>query len=243
VKLAATTRNSDPQALAWDTGFWNIRVGRATHLDGLSEWAVENTMGLVCLLVDTMPEVQKAEERGFRMMDVRLTLSRPTTMQSSTARLIRDGDGDALVEIARTAFPLTRFYADPRLDDARCGDMYVVWTKALIGGAADAVLVREGSSRVAPGGFSKADPIGYVTINVGHDGTGEIGLIAVKEGMRGGGIGADLVRGAIDLALVRGADRIDVVTQGLNVGAIRTFEACGFRVVRTQFWLHRWYDA
>jgi ribosomal protein S18 acetylase RimI-like enzyme len=107
--------------------------------------------------------------------------------------------------------------------------MYVVWTKALIGGAADAVLVRDDNH----------GPIGYVTINVGHDGAGEIGLIAVKEGLRGGGIGADLVRGAIDLAMVRGADRIDVVTQGLNVGAIRTFEACGFRVVRTQFWLHK----
>lgn len=229
MKVTATTMQADPERLAWDTEFFGVPVGRATHLKGLTKWANENQVGLVCLLADTVAEVQQAEERGFRLMDVRLTLSRPTTMMSSSARLIRSDEVPALCEIARSAYPLTRFYADPRLSDDRCGDMYAEWTRSLCDGAADVVLVAN----------RKGEPIGYVTVNV--DGlASEIGLIAVQDGLRGHGIGADLVRGAIDVAKVRGAEQMTVVTQGLNVGAIRTFEGCGFRTSRTQFWLHKW---
>ena len=66
-KITVTTRTADPQMMAWDTTFWKQRVGRATSLDGLSEWAIENTVGLMCLLVDSMKprEIQEAEERAF----------------------------------------------------------------------------------------------------------------------------------------------------------------------------------
>lgn len=229
MKVSATTRTSDPEMMAWDTEFWGVRVGRATRLDGLGEWAVANTVGLVCLLVDTMAEVQEATERGYRMMDVRVTLARPTTMKPSSARLFRDDDLPALLEIARGAYTHTRFYADPKLDNDRCGNLYAEWTRSLCAGAADVVLVSGNRS-------------GYVTVNV-EGSRAYIGLIAVAEGLRGAGIGADLVRGAVDFAKAHGATKIEVVTQGLNTGAIRTFEACGFRVEETQFWLHKWYEA
>ncbi len=230
MKLSVTTRNSDPQQLAWDSEFWQCRVGKATQLDGLSEWAIENAMGLVCLLVDTIQEVQEAESRGFRLMDVRVTLSRPAAMKPASVRLLRETDVPVLCEIARTAYPLTRFYSDPTLDDDRCGDLYAEWTRSLCAGAADVVLVAD-----------QDGPVGYVTVNT--DGpVGEIGLIAVKDGLRGTGIGADLVRGAVDVAKVKGCGSVDVVTQGANVGALRTFEACGFRITKVQWWLHRRFE-
>lgn len=240
--MSATTRNADPQRLAWDTEFWGVRVGRATHLDGLGDWAVENTMGLICLLVDTVGEAQDAQARGFRLMDVRVTLSRPAAMKPSSARLLRDEDVDALCTIARTAFPLTRFYADPLLDDDRCGDLYVEWTRSLCAGAADVVLVAERIMDVGDNRGVARTPVGYVTVSI-DGGVAEIGLIAVADGLRGTGIGADLVRAAVDVAKVRGCHSIDVVTQGANIGALRTFEGCGFRITKTQLWLHRWYDA
>lgn len=232
-KITATTRNSDPELMAWDTEFWGVRVGRATRLDGLSEWAVANTVGLVCLLVDADKphEIQAAEERGFRIMDVRVTLDTRTRARPSSVRLARVEDISRLCAIARHAFPLTRFYADPSLPNERCDDLYAEWTRSLCAGGADIVLVADRDGQ----------PVGYVTVNLDGD-TSEIGLIAVASDFRGQGVGYELVRGALDWAFTRDAKEMTVVTQGRNVGALRTFEGCGFRVANTSLWLHRRYE-
>lgn len=232
MKVAVTTRNSDPQLMAWDTSFWGIRTGRATKLDGLSEWAVANTVGMVALLIDAKNprEAQVAEAQGFRFMDVRMTLQRATARLGSSSRVHELDDIPVLRSIARTAFPLTRFYADPTLDRSRCDDLYEEWTRASCAGAADIVLVAD----------RDAHPVGYVTVSL--DGThSEIGLIAVAADWRGQGIGQDLVSGALNWARLQGAEGMTVVTQGANIGAIRTFEACGFRSYRSALWFHKRY--
>ena len=232
-KITATTECADPQMMSWDTEFWGVRTGRATSLDGLSEWAIANTVGLICLLVDAdrPREIQRAEEQGFRLMDVRVTLdcrTRPFTF--SGVRMARAEDTSRLCAIARHAFPLTRFYADPRLDDDRCDDLYAEWTRSLCAGGADIVLVAE----------RDLVPVGYVTVNRDGD-MSEIGLIAVADDWRGQQIGTELVKAALDWAHLQGCNRMRVVTQGRNIGALRTFEGCGFRIANTSVWLHRWY--
>ena len=231
-KITVTTRNSDPQLMAWDGDFWKVRVGRATSLDGLGEWAVENTVGLMCLLVDAdkPEEIQEAEERGFRFMDVRVTLTMQTTSRLSWARMAYSEDSKKLQAIARHAFHLTRFYADATLDDSRCDDLYAEWTRSLCAGGADVVLVVERDS----------EPVGYITVNGGDH--AEIGLVAVAADYRGQHLGTVLVNGAIDWAHAHNSKTIQVVTQGRNTGALRTFGGCGFRVSNTSIWLHRRHD-
>lgn len=248
MKITATTRNSDPQLMTWDTDFWNVRTARATRLDGLSEWAVANTVGLICLLIDAdnPDEIQEAEARGYRMMDIRVTLQRLTRPIPSLARLARAEDTSRLRAIARHAFPLTRFYADPNLPNERCDDLYDEWTRSLCAGAADVVLVAERFASHTPLPMLRATnlderiPVGYVTVNVDGD-TSEIGLIAVAADFRGQGIGNELVHSAIDWAHAHGAKEMTVVTQGRNIGALRTFEGCGFRIINTSVWLHKHY--
>ena len=244
-KITVTTRNSDPQMMAWDGVFWNTRVGRATSLDGLSEWAVENTVGLMCLLVDAdkPAEIQEAERIGYRFMDIRVTLTMQACSRLSWVRLARAEDTEKLQAIAREAFHLTRFYADPSLDDTRCDDLYAEWTRSLCAGGASVVLVAEPWPTtcqrpiIIPANHDGM-PIGYVTVNLdGND--SEIGLIAVAADWRGQHLGTALVDGAIDWAYAHGAETMNVVTQGRNVGALRTFEGCGFRVSNTQVWMHR----
>ena len=233
-KITVTTRNSDPTMMAWDTDWWSVRTAKATSLDGLGEWAVENTVGLMCLLVDAdkPAEIQEAERIGYRFMDIRVTLTIPTSHRLSWVRLARAEDTAKLRAIAREAFHLTRFYADPTLDDERCDDLYAEWTRSLCAGGASVVLV------VEQDGIGEKIPVGYVTVNVDGDDS-EIGLIAVAADWRGQHLGTALVDGAIDWACVHGAKRMKVVTQGRNVGALRTFEGCGFRVSNTQIWMHR----
>ena len=235
-KLSVTSKTTVagmPKMMAWDGDFWGLRVGRATRLDGLAEWAVENTVGLMCLLIDAdkPEEAQKAEEQGYRFMDVRVTLERYTkAWVLSGSRLARAEDTARLRAIARTAFPVTRFYADPSLDNERCDDLYEEWTRSLCAGAADIVLVAERDKQ----------PVGYVTVNIDRE-KSEIGLIAVACDYRGRGVGHELVQSALDWAYVRDAQTMSVVTQGRNVGALRTFEGCGFRVSNTSLWFHKSY--
>ena len=114
------------------------------------------------------------------------------------------------------------------LDDTRCDDLYAEWTRSLCAGGADVVLV-----------VDKDDmPVGYVTVSQDGDHS-EIGLVAVAADYRGQHLGTVLVNAAIDWAHAHNAKTMSVVTQGRNIGALRTFEGCGFRVSRTQVWLHR----
>ena len=235
MKVAATTDLSDSKVMSWDTEFWGVRTGKAVRFDGLSEWAVANTVGLVFLLIDANDthQAQQAEQHGFRFMDVRVTLEQPHPYirpVQPASRQARPADTDTLCAIARTAFPLTRFYADPSLDDERCDDLYDTWTRSSCEGGADMVLVSE-RDRV---------PVGFVTVDFGDD-TAEIGLIAVAADYRGQGVGGELVDSALDHCWHQRLP-LRVVTQGRNIGALQTFESRGFRTVNTSLWFHKRYQ-
>lgn len=226
-----TTAQKRPEILAWDSEFWNMRIARAYGIDGLSEWAVENTVGLVCLLIDAdrPDEAQKAEEAGFRLTDVRVTLARETSQEEPfSVRMPTEIETNQMVAIARYAHRITRFYADPTLDDDRCDDLYENWMRQSLNGWADAVFVA-------------GETEGYVTVHL--DGSSSsIGLIAVADEARRKGLGEKLVRGAVAYAATRGATEMTVVTQGRNIAAQRLFQACGFRTTNTSLWYHRRYD-
>jgi len=85
-------------------------------------------------------------------------------------------------------------------------------------------------------------PVGYITVSRDAD-HAEIGLVAVAADYRGQHLGTVLVNGAIDWAYTHEATTMTVVTQGRNVGALRTFEGCGFRISNTSLWFHRRFAA
>jgi dTDP-4-amino-4,6-dideoxy-D-galactose acyltransferase len=230
--MSVTTKLEPPEMLGWDTEFWGLRVARATSSDGLKEWACANTVGLIGLLVDDPAEVQRSEENGARFMDIRVTLARPTAIQQPPPRVrpFRASDVETLVAIARASHRITRFYADPRLPDDRCDDLYERWIRQSCEGWAAAVLVCE----------QDAKPAGYITVHIDGD-TSSIGLVAVAEQARRRGYGQELVLGAIDYANRHEAVDMTVVTQGRNVAAQRTFQACRFRTTKTQVWMHQWF--
>src|SRR5947209_15818243 len=95
---------SSGQLLEWDTEFWGVRIARADgpHVDG---WAREN--GVVCayLLVAAADaaSAHDAEERGFRVMDVRVELEAPAVPGEAAVRPHREGDVDRLATVARSS--------------------------------------------------------------------------------------------------------------------------------------------
>lgn len=231
MKIGATTTPQTAEILSWDSEFWNIRTAQAHHPD-VDKWAAENTVGMLWLLVnaDDPERIQEAEDHGWRYMDTRVELvHQPSEANFSFAatRSYRDDDLQALVEIARSAHRITRFYADPHLPDSRCDDLYEAWIRNSCAGWAQGVFIGGGSGR----------PLGYVTVHEGDPTS--LGLIAVAEDARSKGVGRALVARALDWS----EDvPMKVVTQGRNVEAQRLFQRCGFRTTKTELWFHRWMD-
>lgn len=168
-------------------------------------------------------------------MDLRVDLGRDAVPQPlpGGVREARPEDRDGLAEIARRSHGITRFYADPRFPDEGCDRLYATWIERSLDGWADGVLVAERGG--APAGYCSChlDP---------STAAGSIGLIAVDEGARGGGLGVALASAAVGWCAGRGARTMSVVTQGRNAGGLRTFERAGFVVSSIDLWFHKWYE-
>jgi len=229
--------------LDWDSEFWGAPIGRVEggvldqeRLRAVDEWAAATGVACVYFLADSSDasSAHVAEDGGFRLMDLRVELRRPTAGDETTGDLRTAGpaDLDALRTIARASHGVTRFYADPHFPDDRCDDLYDTWITRSLEGWADGVLVAEVDER----------PIAYVSCHLDSAaGAGSIGLIAVDEAARGGGVGVALSRGAVAWCRDRGAQEMSVVTQGRNAAALRTFQRAGFLVDSVGLWFHKWY--
>jgi dTDP-4-amino-4,6-dideoxy-D-galactose acyltransferase len=237
---------AEPAAAAlldWDSEFWGAPIGRVEggvldeeRLRAVDKWAAANDVACVYFLAESSdaPSAHVAEDGGFRLMDLRVELRRPAAGDETTGELrpASPADPDALRAIARASHGVTRFYADPNFPDDRCDDLYDTWISRSLEGWADEVLVAEVDGR----------PVGYVSCHLDRAaGAGSIGLIAVDEVARGGGVGLTLSRGAVAWCRERGAQKMSVVTQGRNAAALRTFQRAGFLVDSVGLWFHKWY--
>lgn len=221
-----TALEPSAELLTWDSEWWGVRVGRSASL--MDEWAVENTVGCMWMLIPAsdQEDVHRAEQGGARVMDVRVTLERDTAPRDARILAATPADLDWMLPLAREAFRgLTRFYADPDLPDERCDDLYANWIIDSLDGWAHAILTH---------------PDGFITVHATGQ-TASIGLIAVDAKARGTGVGRHLTDAAVNWAHAAGYRTITVVTQGCNIPAQRTFQACGFRTSQTDVWLHKWY--
>lgn len=194
--------------------------------------------GAECLyfLADTdeAESFQLAEERGFRLVDIRVTLTWTGNELSireilPPIRPARLDDIPELQSIASKAYDKTRFYADPRFA-SKAPSLYRTWIEQSVRGDADIVLVAELDGR----------PVGYVTGHQKSQQEGHIGLLGVSSSAQGGGVGQALVECGMDWFLQRGIRQVHVVTQGSNIAAQHLYQNCGFRTSKTQLWFHWW---
>ncbi len=214
------------ERLEFDSNLFRIGVWRTGHV---GKWA---PAGCTYLLIDSndTQQIQQAEQHGYRTMDIRVTLDAKTQPGSvGHAQEATGEDSGPLAALAAVAYRgQTRFYADPQLPDTLCDQLYETWLRNNLADPDVTVLVIHRHDQ----------PVGYLTMCADETGA-SIGLVAVDERDRGTGVGRELVLAAVDLAYQRGHQRIRVVTQARNSGALRLYENCGFRVREMSVWLHR----
>jgi ribosomal protein S18 acetylase RimI-like enzyme len=232
--------------LAWDSGFFGMRVGRLQApvltrelLERAQRWCAAHRIACLYVLTDGggPDERRLAEERGVRPVDVRLSLFK-TPLASLAAepddlrvRAATEHDIPRLREIAARSHRGTRFYADPRFPHPQADAMYAHWIEHSIRNAADCVLVGEQAGTV----------VGYISGTL-EPGQGRVALVAVDEPYRGGGLGRGLTMGVLKWFGARGLDAAAVVTQGGETPAVRLYARLGFVPVRRQQWYHWWPD-
>lgn len=247
--------NSLCRYLEWDSDFWGRRMARADAncLDRKSvremrEWCEDEAIDCLYFLADADEEatVRLAEENGFRLADIRLTLERglkgisPAASEPGPPRIrpCVPEDVPALRSIARLSHRDSRFYFDSNFPRALCNRLYEVWIEKSCRGYADGVLVAEHEGLAA----------GYVSCHLSKEATnssdglrGDIGLVGVGASAQGRGLGLSLVEGALGWFAAQGMERVSVVTQGRNVRAQRLYQKCGFKTQSVRLWYHLWF--
>jgi ribosomal protein S18 acetylase RimI-like enzyme len=222
-----------------------VRGGRLTRatLVAIERWVAREGIECLYFLADPGdPETAPlAEESGFRLVDLRVTLERrlggsgpesgagPLRVRPATT-----ADLPRLRRIAAASHRDSRFYHDRHFDRRRCDALYAGWIETSCADPAGVVLVAAVADPAGP-------PAGYVTGTIGEDGEGRIGLFAVAADARGRGVGGALIAAVLDWFAGRGAEPVSVVTQGRNVRAQRLYQRFGMRTRSVELWFHRWW--
>lgn len=230
--------------LPWDSEFFGVRIGSVLphRLDGATAAAVrafreEERIDCLYFLADLGDgaTIRTAEDLGFRMVDVRITLERRGPARSTEPAggdiLIRpaeERDLPILTSLARENHADTRFYYDGRFPRERCDALYAAWIENGVRGQADRVLVPEIDGQAA----------GYITCH--REGPPRIGLLGVGPAAQGRGIGGRLIRAALAWFAGERIERVSVVTQGRNVRAQRAYQREGFQTSAVEVWYHGW---
>jgi len=240
------------ELLEWDTAFWRFRIGKVAgdilteeRAELIERWCRAHQIACLYFLArsDDAETTRVAEDCGFRLVDIRLTLRcepvglfRGDTRGDQDTVLIRDSRPDDVPELERIAaisHRETRFYYDMNFPRSRCASLYETWIRRSCEGYADVVLVAE----------VDAVPAGYVACRIEEEpGAGRIGLLGVSDRMRGRGIGRALVRGSLMWFRERLTQTVTVVTPGRNRAGQRLYQRCGFVTDDTQLWYHKWYS-
>ena len=239
------------ELLPWDSDFFGHRIGRVigntltrAMCQTLEDWTLNERIEVLYFLTraDCISSIQAAQEFGFYMTDIRMTLAIPKGYRTRTSassqpgelliRSVVPGDLPGLEAIARSSHRDTRFFSDPRFPRSKAEDLYATWIRLECGGKANLVLVVSTRDQV---------PMGYVSCHLDPPaGSGQIGLIAIQETARGKGVGAKLIHSALDWFWKNGANQVSVVTQGRNIAAQRLYQKCGFSTTDVELWMHYW---
>lgn len=228
-----------PERLAWDSDFFQCRVGRLAVGPDQEISTIEfDDFDFVYLIVEK--ELSPIKKRYFEniafLADEKLTYEKETiNPDSPDANILswppqRELVGD-LLDVAVQSGEYSRFKVDPHIPNEKFIELYEVW----ITNSVKRIIAEEVYY------FSINDHIGgVITLSIKNN-KADIGILSVNRTFRGQGIATKLVIAAEYWAeKVKGKKSIQVVTQAANDIACRFYETCGFRVHKREYVFHWW---
>jgi dTDP-4-amino-4,6-dideoxy-D-galactose acyltransferase len=238
--------------LAWDSDFFGFPVATLRTVpasenawQGIRVECAERRIRCLYVPAKDLLEARIAARERALFVDTRVTLDLDLTVAAgalartvaasangTTLRDHRPGDASSLAAVARSAHQDTRFFQDSGFPRERAEAMYEVWLRKSCDGFADQVFIAE----------VEGEPAGYLACSAdATTGVATLALLGVRAEQRERGLGRKLVEACIDWSRARGCKRVEVATQGHNIGAQRLYQKLGFRTLRLQHWFHLWF--
>jgi dTDP-4-amino-4,6-dideoxy-D-galactose acyltransferase len=231
------------ERLAWDSDFFGIEVARlrAGRLDAASLPSAMQALQRSCaslayVVTDEPIEPAAAARFGLVHRDAKTTYARAIGDGLAAVAGVTVREAQPVEELAQlralavASGASSRFMLEERLPAGKAAELYERWMdNSLTGALAAKVLVAVRAGAV----------VGMVTVGE-RAGAADIGLIAVDEAARGGGVGGALVAAALAWGRSAGLDQATVVTQGHNRAACALYERCGYAVRDTVQVYHAW---
>jgi ribosomal protein S18 acetylase RimI-like enzyme len=186
--------------------------------------------------LENLCEMQGLQDAGFRFVDVRVTLARDPSPADATGRSphVRPATPNDVPALRRLAGELhrdSRFFADARFPPDRSRLLFEIWIEQLCAGRAGQVFVADVDGA----------PVGYVACEQTEPDVTRIQLIGVSPAAQRHGVGSGLLAAALSAGAERHpSPRVEVVTQGRNLGALRFYQRHGFLTTAQAVWYHWW---
>ena len=234
--------------LEWDSNFFGFRIGRVrsniltpSQIEQVDLWSADNKIRCLYFLADSDSSETTflAEERGFHLVDVRITFEHPLKVRSfASEESLRPAGAHDLPELEALAYAglsQTRFFHDRDFPTDKVKSLYALWISRDF---------KDPFTRVLVAVSAENNPQGFVSLRQKPgERVAQISLVGVDDRSRGKGLGQMLINGALALAVEHGASTVSVVTQGRNIAANRLYQKCGFLTRSVELWYHKWYSA
>jgi dTDP-4-amino-4,6-dideoxy-D-galactose acyltransferase len=223
----------------WESDFFSRKI---YNLDTASWDATAFTRRITDLKPDLVAARVPLEEasvigeltsRGFVIADTALDFARRVDEHTATGtdacETATAGDIEALEQIAEEAIIHSRFDNSVFGDRAR-QRLYAQWVANAVSGEFDDICLLDRTA---------GKVTGFVTCRKESNDCCRIGLLAVRPGFRGKGIGNQLIAAARRYAAARDCGLLRVSTQYGNRPAVGLYSGTGFALDTIDLWLYR----
>jgi GNAT superfamily N-acetyltransferase len=170
-------------------------------------------------------------ERGFRLVDTNVTLTRdaeaPTVIASSSVVEADAAHSEPILNVAATCFRYSRFHLDPDIDDETANRVKREWARSY-------VERRRGLELLVS--LEDARPVGFLAVLDSPDAR-VIDLVGVDAKAQGQGFGAALVSSFIARHAGAGKE-LRVGTQIANIPSLRLYAKLGFVIASASYVFH-----
>jgi dTDP-4-amino-4,6-dideoxy-D-galactose acyltransferase len=225
--------------LAWESEFFGFDIAQlelnepASDLTAVDHFLVSHVNSLVQAIVpiSEIELINLLEGNGFGLADIkvsfRIEVARPRDSQK--ARMASQDDISELRKLAADLFVESRFF-HPAFPHQRARLLYSTWVeKGVLGTFDDICLVLRRDGQITA----------FVTLRHCADNLVTIGLIGVRKSEQRTSAGSEIIDAALAWSAARGAQAIDVSTQGKNLAAQNLFISKGGRLREVAAWFYR----
>ena len=194
-------------------------------------------------LASELEAVQAMEREGFSLMDTLVYYARdlvrtpiPPDTGKIPVRPVQPGEEDAVKIVATASFRgyFGHYHADDRLERAKCDEIYPDWAfrSCVSRDVAHEVLVAELDESI----------VGFATLRLNTPEEGEGVLFGIAPAAQRRGIYRSFMIRGMEWCLSKGAIRMAVSTQIVNVAVQKVWTRVGFEPSYAYYTFHKWFE-